>query len=269
MLRVVLDQLRAETRPAAVEAREKQPDKGLKASDTLWDRLGGEAGVTKVVDDFVNLTAPDAKVDFDRRGKYKLPPEKVVQMKRELVEQISQASGGPLKYTGPDMKTVHKGMGITDAQFNAAAANLKKALEQNNVAAVDVKKVLDAVGSYRKEIVEPKKAEDNEKKSGEKKEEKKEEKKPAGKASVQGKVTFQGALLAGGTVAFVSKNDKAEATIAADGSYKLDGIKPDEYKVCVKGHAGVVIPAKYGDPKTSGLVFNVIDGKQQFDIGLQ
>ncbi|MHB1426055.1 MAG: group I truncated hemoglobin [Gemmataceae bacterium] len=158
VLRVALDQIRAATKAApAVEEREQKLPDAPKASKTLWDRLGGEAGVTKVVDDFVNLTAPDAKVDFFRRGKYKLTAEQVTKMKRELIEQISQASGGPLKYTGPDMKTVHKGMGITDAQFDAAAANLKKALEKNNVAAEDVKKVLNAVAGYRKEIVEPKK----------------------------------------------------------------------------------------------------------------
>lgn len=158
ILRVALDQLRAETKPAkTTAAKGAKPNGASSKKNTLWDRLGGEAGVTKIVDDFVNLAAPDAKVDFFRRGKFQMTPDQVVKMKREIVEQISQASGGPLKYTGPDMKKVHKGMGISEAQFNAAAAHLKKALEKNNVAAEDVKQVLDAVGSYRKEIVEPKK----------------------------------------------------------------------------------------------------------------
>ena len=83
--------------------------------------------------------------------------EQIVKMKREFVEQISQATGGPLKYKGPDMKKVHKGMGITDEQFDAAVADLKKALEKNKVAAEDRKTILDAVENYRKEIVQPKK----------------------------------------------------------------------------------------------------------------
>lgn len=157
ILRVALDQIRAETRPAKAAAKEIKPNGTAAKKTALWDRLGGEAGVSKIVDDFVNLAAPDTKIDFFRGGRYKVAPDRVVKMKREMIEQISQASGGPLKYTGPDMKKVHKGMGITDAQFNAAAAHLKKAMEKNKVAAEDVKHVLDAIGSYRKDIVEPKK----------------------------------------------------------------------------------------------------------------
>ncbi len=127
---------------------------------TLWDRLGGESGATHIVDDFVNRAVEDPKVDFFRRNQYKIDAERIVKMKRELVEQISAATGGPLKYAGPDMKKVHKGMGITDAQFDALAADFKRALEQNKVGADDIKQLLDAIGSYRKEIVEPKKTEE-------------------------------------------------------------------------------------------------------------
>ena len=45
---------------------------GTPGPKTLWDRLGGEAGVSKVVDDFVAAAATDPKVDFSRGGKYKL-----------------------------------------------------------------------------------------------------------------------------------------------------------------------------------------------------
>jgi truncated hemoglobin YjbI len=106
-------------------------------------------------------------------------------MKREIVEQVSEAAGGPLKYTGPDMRKVHKGMGITDAQFDALAGHLKKALEKNKVAPADADAVLSAVNGYRKEIVEPKKTGD--KNFEEKKEEKKEGNKQAA-ASVTGTV---------------------------------------------------------------------------------
>ncbi|HTU91735.1 MAG TPA: hypothetical protein VMF69_16750 [Gemmataceae bacterium] len=263
-LRPVLDKIRDDINadyPHRRKRKEGEPPLAPEETKkrTLWDRLGGESGVAKIVDDFVDLAAPDPKVDFLRGGKYKVTPDQVVKMKRELVEQISEASGGPLKYKGPDMKTVHKGMGITDAQFNAAAADLKKALEKNKVAAEDVKKVLDAVGSYRKDIVEPKKRE----------EKKPEEKKPAGKASIEGQITLKGKPLTGGTIVLTSKKDKVEGAIAADGTYQLDGVKPGDYTVSFKGAKGAAIPAAYGDPKTTPLRFFVKDGKQTYDIALQ
>jgi hemoglobin len=268
-LRPVLDKIRDDINADYPHKRKRSASEPPLAAEktkkkTLWERLGGEPGVTKIVDDFVDLAAPDPKVDFSRGGKYKPTDAEVAKMKRELVAQISQASGGPLKYTGPDMKSVHKGMDITAAQFDAAAADLKKALEKNKVAPQDVQKMLDAVGSYRKEIVDPKKME--EKKREEKKPaEKKEEKKPAGKSTIQGEVRLGGALLAGGTVTFANKAGKAEARIAADGSYKVEGIKPDVYKVSVKG---ANVPAVFGDPDKSGLTLEVVDGTSRFDIML-
>lgn len=259
VLRPVLDQIRSDINadyPHRKKRAEGSPlTKTAPGKKTMWQRLGGEPGVSKIVDDFVNTVSKDPKVDFFRHNKVKLDAEQVVKMKRELVEQISQASGGPLKYKGPDMKTVHKNMGITNEQFNAAAADLKKALEKNKVAAEDVKKILAAVDKYRKEIVQSKKPEDK--------------KKPAGTASITGHVTFKGQPLKGGTIVFTNKEGKAEGTIAADGTYKVERVKPGAYTVSIKGAKGAAVPAAFGDPKTSSLTYNVKEGRQAFDIALQ
>lgn len=270
VLRPVLNKIRADINADYPHRRKREPGEPPLAADetkkkTLWDRLGGEAAVTKIVDDFVTLAGPDPKVDFFRGGKYKPSDAEVAKMKRELIEQISEASGGPLKYRGPDMKAVHKGMGITDAQFNAAAADLKKALEKNNVAEEDVKKVLDAVGSYRKAIVEPKKTKEK-KQEEEKPAEKKEEKKPAGKASVTGLVTLKGQPLMGGTIVFTDNQGNVTGKIAADGTYKVEGLQPGDYKLSFQG---ANVPAAYKNANTSGLTYTVKDGKQTFDIALQ
>jgi hemoglobin len=287
VLRVVLDQVRAETTSAVTKSKNK-PDEEDKAtvppgsrSKTLWDRLGGEAGVTKIVDDFVNTAANDPKVDLFRHNKVKLDAERVVKMKRELVEQISQATGGPLKYTGPDMKKVHKDMGISNEQYDAAVADLKKALEKNKVDPEDRKKILDAVENHRKEIVQPKKPEEKkpaEKESEEKKpedkkpEDKKDGKRPAGTASISGTVRVKGVPLMGGIVSLVGKNLVFSASIAADGTYSLDRVKPGEYKVAIDTKANAKnpqVPAKYSDPDKSGLTYTVKEGRQTFDIDLK
>jgi hemoglobin len=147
-LRAVIDKVRADVRPETL----KPPTPAV----TLWDRLGGEKGVAKVVDDFVALAASDAKVNFFRDGKYKVDAAGVATLKKTLVEMISEAAGGPLKYSGKSMKEVHKGMGITDAEFDALAADLKKALADNGVKPEDAGAVLKAVESTRKDIVESK-----------------------------------------------------------------------------------------------------------------
>jgi truncated hemoglobin YjbI len=234
------------TRKEIVEA--KKPDE----AKTLWERLGGEKNVIKVVDDFVKATAANPKVNFFRKGtdkEWKPKDEDIAKLKKSLVEFISSATGGPLKYTGPDMKTVHKGMKITDAEFDAAVADLKKALEDNGAKPDDVKTVLAAVEGTRKDIVEVKKDDD---------------KKLDGSETVGGKVTFSGKPLDGGTVTFTSAKGSASGKIDKDGTYKVEKLEPGEYVVTVSDQPGgtVKVPVKYGDAKTSALTIEVKKGEK-------
>ena len=142
-LRKVIDQMRTEAKAGASATMRKT---------TLWERLGSEAGVKKIVDDFVESASKDAKVDFLRGGKVKNLD--VGHLKKELVDQISSISDGPFKYTGKSMKDAHKGMGITDAQFDAIAQDFRQALVKNNVKAEDITALLLMVGGTRSDIVE-------------------------------------------------------------------------------------------------------------------
>jgi hemoglobin len=151
-LRSALDKIREKLR--SPDATAKPGEKPAGKPETLWDRLGGEKNVRKVVDDLVALAAKDPKVNFDRNGKYKFDPVKLADFKEQMVDFISAAAGGPLQYTGKSMKEVHKGMGITTAEFNALAADLRKALEQNGARRADVDALLKAVEATRKDIVE-------------------------------------------------------------------------------------------------------------------
>src|SRR5262249_13974812 len=121
---------------------------------TLWDRLGGEANVKRVVDDFVATAVPDPAVNFLRDGKYKPDGAALAALKRHRVQFISLATGGPMEYEGKNMKEVHQGMGISNAEFDAAATHLRRALEKNGARPEDVRDVMAAVGGTRRDIVE-------------------------------------------------------------------------------------------------------------------
>ena len=126
---------------------------------TLWDRLGGEANVAKVVDDFVNTAGKDPKVNFWRDPTKVPSKEEVAALKKHLVEFVSSATGGPLKYEGKSMKEVHKGMKITNAEFDAAAKDLQEARWRRTAPCpTDEKAVMAAVEGTRKDIVEDKAA---------------------------------------------------------------------------------------------------------------
>lgn len=125
---------------------------------SLYERLGGEKAISAVVDDFVGRAAGNPKVNVTRAGtggkEWKDTEENVARLKKLLVEMVANAAGGPQKYTGRDMKTVHAGMRISNAESDAAAADLKASLEALKVPAKEQEELLAIVGSTRKDIVE-------------------------------------------------------------------------------------------------------------------
>jgi hemoglobin len=120
----------------------------------LWDRLGGEKGVRPVVREFLAAAAKDPKVNLDRNGNYPLTRERVERIEQLVVEFVSSVTGGPLKYTGRDMKTSHAGMRITEEEFNAAAGHLVAALKKLGVPQAEIDDLVGLVGSVKKDVVE-------------------------------------------------------------------------------------------------------------------
>ncbi|HXV40351.1 MAG TPA: group 1 truncated hemoglobin [Steroidobacteraceae bacterium] len=115
---------------------------------SLYERLGGEAAIKAVVDEFVANVGADARInhyfanaDLDR-------------LKGHLVNQIGQASGGPQQYTGRDMKTAHAGMGIDGPAFDALVEDLVKALDKFAVPEQEKSELLAVLGPMRSAIVE-------------------------------------------------------------------------------------------------------------------
>jgi len=119
---------------------------------SLYDRLGGEAGITGVVDQFVGNVVKDDRINTFFKN------ADPVHLKKMLVEQISNAAGcmkdgKPCPYTGKDMKTAHTGMPIKEADFNALVEDLAKTLDDNKVPAKEKGELLGALGPLKSQIV--------------------------------------------------------------------------------------------------------------------
>ncbi|HEY1376832.1 MAG TPA: group 1 truncated hemoglobin [Gemmataceae bacterium] len=124
------------------------------AGDTLWKRLGGDDGVTKIVDDWLTWAFIDPKVNFTRGDKFKFDKQKEADLKQKFVGYISSiADGTVVPTTSRSLADAHKGMGITGAEFDAFVGLLKTALEKNNVAARDVDELLRRVNATKKDLV--------------------------------------------------------------------------------------------------------------------
>jgi hemoglobin len=136
-----------------IEAAAQKKDSGKMAKQkTLYSRLGGKKAIKAVVDEFVNNCAADTRINkfFAATAADK---KRLDKFKDNLADQICQASGGPCKYKGKDMKTAHKDMRITDADFNALVEDLVKALDKLNVGATEKNELLGVLGPMKGDIV--------------------------------------------------------------------------------------------------------------------
>lgn len=115
---------------------------------SLHDRLGGNGAVVAVIDAFVARAAADSRINA-KFGRTDVP-----RLKAMLVEQVSAATGGPVKYTGRGMRETHDRMGVTAGEFDALVADLVTTLNQFKVPAAEQQELLSILGSLRGDIVE-------------------------------------------------------------------------------------------------------------------
>lgn len=126
------------------------PDK----SASLWDRLGGEKAVRPLVKDLLAEAAADPKVNFTRGGKYKLDDKAKQRLEQTLVELVSEAGGGPLKYSGKTMAEAHAGMKITRDEYNHFTYALARTITKHDLKLRERFELMDLMGKARDIIVD-------------------------------------------------------------------------------------------------------------------
>ena len=97
------------------------------AGESLFQQLGGKAGVTHIADLSVTLIVADPRIkaDFDNTN--------LDRLRSRLADQFCQITNGPCQYKGQSMAAAHAELGITRAKFNALAEDVQTAMDQIGV----------------------------------------------------------------------------------------------------------------------------------------
>jgi len=141
---------------------------GADKAKTLFERLGGDEGIKKIVDDFTARALADPRVNWKRIGvtrgginfkrnvpvEWKPNDEQINLMKTHIAQFVALATGGPTKYEGKEMKQAHQGLHITNAEFDASIGDFKASLDKLGIATQEQKEVLAILESSRPLIVE-------------------------------------------------------------------------------------------------------------------
>ena len=118
---------------------------------SLYQRIGGYDALAAVVDDFVGRLVTDKQFERFFVGH---SDDSKKRIRQHILDQFCAATGGPCLYLGRDMKTSHAGLGITSAEWDAAAKHLIASLDKFKVPEKEKGEVLAFVGSLKKDIVE-------------------------------------------------------------------------------------------------------------------
>ena len=118
---------------------------------TLYERLGGYDAICAVANDLLPRLQADPQLArfWQHRGEDGLRREKQL-----LIDFLCSSAGGPLYYTGRDMKTSHKGMKISESDWSAFLGHVGATLEAFKVPQAERDQVLAFVQSTKSDIVE-------------------------------------------------------------------------------------------------------------------
>lgn len=116
-------------------------------SDSLFNRLGAEAGITALANDIVDLHLDNHTIAT------RFANSDVQALKEAAATFFITGTGGPECYKGKDMLSAHKNMNISAEEFMAVLDDALIALEKNNVGQREQEEVLYVLYSMRGEIV--------------------------------------------------------------------------------------------------------------------
>lgn len=137
--------------PTEIMAGKPKTPTTAQATKSLYERLGGYNAIAAVVDDALPRIVNNPKLARFFVGISDNSKQRIRQL---LVDQICLATGGPCVYTGRNMVTVHKGIGINNSEFDAFAADVVTSLDKFKVPAQEKGELVNIVASLRGEIVE-------------------------------------------------------------------------------------------------------------------
>ena len=117
-----------------------------RASTSYYQQFGGESGMHSLVNDFVNRVTSDPRIDFY------FAHTNIPALKAALATQFCMLEGGGCKFD-MSMKSVHQGLNITQAAFNALANDLNITMDEHDIPVAAQNNLLAKLAAMESQVV--------------------------------------------------------------------------------------------------------------------
>jgi len=118
---------------------------------SLYERLGGYDGITAFANDLMPRIQGDPQLGrfYENRGDDGIERERQL-----LIDYLCTSAGGPMYYTGRDMKTLHKGMKISESDWSILLEHAGATMKALQIPQQECDDVVEFVLSLKDDIVE-------------------------------------------------------------------------------------------------------------------
>ena len=118
---------------------------------TLYERLGSYDGITRFVNDLLPRLESDSQLGrfWENRG-----DDGIKREKKLLIDYLCSNAGGPVYYTGRDMKLSHVGMKINESDWSLFLGHAGDTMAALSVPQEECDDVVAFVLSLKDDIVE-------------------------------------------------------------------------------------------------------------------
>lgn len=118
---------------------------------SLYERLGGYDGITAFANDLLPRLRADAQLGrfWEHRG-----DDGIAREKQLLIDYLCANAGGPVYYTGRDMKLSHEGMRISESDWSVFLQHAGATMASLQVPQQECDEVVTFVLSLKDDMVE-------------------------------------------------------------------------------------------------------------------
>lgn len=125
---------------------ERAQYEAMETPATLYDRLGGAAGVESLIEAFyVRVLADSELAPFFRDSS-------IERLRKMQTEFFNRALGGPMGYSGLPLAHVHHGRGITRHHFTLFVGHLLETLKDYGCEDKETDEVIEHINTFANEI---------------------------------------------------------------------------------------------------------------------
>ncbi|ODR81030.1 globin [Haladaptatus sp. W1] len=116
-------------------------------SQSVYHEIGGQSAVEAVVTDFYDRVLSDEQLIPYFEGM------DMAELRAHQIQFISSVAGGPVEYTGDDMREAHAHLDLDESDFDAVGEHLETALRTNGVDDENVEGIMSEVVALKDPIL--------------------------------------------------------------------------------------------------------------------